>query len=111
MLHGRGKLQAKLSEFEAAKRSYFDAIAAYDSALLIAPDLLNPLNNKGIALRSLGDLQEQLSERQEALKNWQEALEMFNRYLAIAPNDDSVRNMRDLLQESLNNLGDDTVSS
>ncbi|MCC3575522.1 MAG: hypothetical protein JGK30_30225 [Microcoleus sp. PH2017_40_RAT_O_B] len=107
----RGQLQAQLSEFEAAKQSYSEAIAVFDSALVIAPDSLNPLNNKGIALQSLGDLQEQLSDRQEALKSWQKALEMFNRYLAIAPNDDSVRNSRDSLQEFLDNLGDDSLSS
>ncbi|XZN93716.1 MAG: tetratricopeptide repeat protein [Microcoleus sp.] len=106
-----GDLQARLSQFEAAKLSYSEAIAAYNSALLIAPDSLNPLNNKGIALQCLGNLQSKLSEKQEALKNWHEALEIFNQYLVIAPNDNSVRDNRDSLQESINNLGEDTVSS
>ncbi|WP_373534281.1 hypothetical protein [Microcoleus sp.] len=106
-----GDLQARLSQFEAAKLSYSEAIAAYNSALLIAPDSLNPLNNKGIALQCLGNLQSKLSDKQEALKNWHEALEIFNQYLVIAPNDNSVRDNRDSLQEYLNNLGDDTVSS
>ena len=110
-LRSLGELQAQLSEFEAAKQSYFEAISALNSALLIAPDYISALKNKGIALRSLGELQEKLSERQEALKNWQEALEMFNRSLAIAPNDDRLRNRRDALQEFLDNLGEDTVSS
>ncbi|MEG4353031.1 hypothetical protein QUA74_25250 [Microcoleus sp. LAD1_D3] len=105
-----GDLQARLSEFEAAKQSYSEAIAAFNSALLIAPDDIAALNNKGRALKILGDLQEKLFERQEALKSWQEALEMFDRSLAIAPNRDWVRNRRDALQESLNNLGEDTVS-
>jgi tetratricopeptide (TPR) repeat protein len=106
-----GNLQGQLSEFEVAKQSYSEAIAAYNSALRIAPDYILALANKGIALQSLGDLQAQLSEPQEALKNWQEALEMFNRSLSIAPNDDSVRKRRDALQEYLDNLGEDTVSS
>ncbi|MEG4321193.1 MULTISPECIES: hypothetical protein [unclassified Microcoleus] len=106
-----GELQAQLSEFEAAKQSYFEAIAAYNSVLLIAPDDIVALTNKGNALRCLGDLPEKLSERQEALKNWQEALEMFDRSLAINPNDDSVRNTRDSLQESLDYLREDTISS
>jgi tetratricopeptide (TPR) repeat protein len=110
-LRGLGDLQAELSEFEAAKLSYSDAIAALNSALLIAPDYNTVLNNKGNALQSLGNLQAKLSNQQEALKNWQEALEMWNRSLAIAPNDDSLRNTRDALQEYLNNLGEDTVSS
>jgi tetratricopeptide (TPR) repeat protein len=104
-------LQAELSEFEDAELCYCEAIAAFNSALLIAPDYIAALNHKGNALLRLGVLQAKLSQEQEALKNWQEALEMWNRSLAIAPNDDSVRSGRDALQETLNNLGDDTVSS
>ncbi|MEG4054638.1 MULTISPECIES: hypothetical protein [unclassified Microcoleus] len=110
-LRSLGYLQAGLSEFEAAKLSYSDAIAAFDYALVIAPDYILTLNSKGLALKSMGDLQSKLSNQQEALKNWQEALEMFNRSLAIAPNNDRLHNFLDSVQESLNNLGDDTVSS
>ena len=110
-LQSRGDLQAHLRELDAAELSYSEAIAALNSALLIAPDSILALKNKGLALVKLGNLQEKLSNQQEALKNWQEALEMFNRSLAIAPNDDHFRNTRDALQEYLNNLGDDTVSS
>ena len=104
-------MQARLSEFEAAKLSYSEAIAAYNSALVIAPDSLMALNNKGNALLGMGIWQAKLSEKEEALNNWKEALEMFNRSLAIAPNNDRLRDSRDWLQEYLNNLGDDTVSS
>ncbi|UNU24786.1 tetratricopeptide repeat protein [Microcoleus vaginatus] len=106
-----GDLQAGLSEFEAAKQSYSEAIAAFNSALLIAPDYIAALNNKGSALVCLGVLQTKLSEPQEAIKNYQKALEIFNRSLAIAPNNDRLRSCRDSLQEFLDNLGDDTVSS
>ncbi|MEG3976297.1 hypothetical protein QT970_16990 [Microcoleus sp. herbarium8] len=106
-----GKLQAGLSEFEAAKLSYSGAIKTFNSALLIAPDDIYPLNNKGNALLRLGSLQARLYEQEKALNNYRKALEMFNRSLAIAPNDDWVRDRRDSLQESLNNLGEDTVSS
>ncbi|MEG4489000.1 tetratricopeptide repeat protein, partial [Microcoleus sp. D2_18a_B4] len=106
-----GDLQAGLSEFEDAKQSYSEAVAAFNSALLIAPDYITALNNKGNALIALGDLQSNLSEEQEALNNWQEALEMFNRCLAIAPNNDWVRNWRDFMQEFLDNLGEDSLSS
>ncbi|MCY7386378.1 MAG: hypothetical protein LH628_28205 [Microcoleus sp. CAN_BIN18] len=110
-LQSLGYLQAELNEFEAAKQSYLEAIAAFNYALQIAPDYNYAFNSKGLALKSMGDLQAKLSYRQEALKNWQEALEMFNRSLAIAPNDCWVRNRRDALQESLDYLGEDTVSS
>jgi len=106
-----GDLQAQ-REFEAAKHNYSEAIAALNLALLIAPDSILALKYKGLALVALGILQAaRLSEPQEAFKNLQEALEMFNRSLAIAPNDDWVRNRRDRLQQLLDNLGDDTVSS
>jgi len=104
-------LQAELTEFEDAELCYCEAIAAFNSALRIAPDSIAALNHKGNALLRLGVLQAKLSQEQEALKNWQEALEMWNRSLAIAPNDDSVRSGRDALQQSLDNLGDDTISS
>jgi tetratricopeptide (TPR) repeat protein len=65
-LQSLGKLQAQLSEFEAAKLSYSEAIAAFNSALLIAPEDIAALNNKGIALQSLGDLQAGLSEFEAA---------------------------------------------
>jgi tetratricopeptide (TPR) repeat protein len=106
-----GDLQAQLTEFEDAKLCYCEAIAAFNSALRIAPDDIAALNNKGNALLRLGVLQAKLSEEQEALKNWQEALEMWNRSLAIAPNDDSVRSGRDALQEIIDNLGEDSLSS
>jgi tetratricopeptide (TPR) repeat protein len=106
-----GDLQAQLSEFEDAKQSYSEAITALNSALLIAPDSILVLKNKGLALVKLGILQAHLTEGHEAFKNLQEALEMWNRSLAIAPNDDWTRNRRDSLQEFLDNLGDDTVSS
>jgi len=110
-LRSLGDLQAKLSEFEAAKQFYLEAIAAHNSALRIAPDYQHALHKKGIALKILGDLQAKLSEQQEALKKWQEALEIFNRALTISPNNDLLRNWRDSVQESIDNLGEDTVSS
>jgi tetratricopeptide (TPR) repeat protein len=111
-LQSLGDLQAGLSEFEDAKQSYSQAIVALNSALLIAPDDIAALKYKGLALVRLGILQAaKLSEPQEAFKNLQEALEMFNRSLAMAPNDDWLRNRRDWLQEIIDNLGDDTVSS
>jgi len=106
-----GDLQAH-REFEAAQHNYSEALTALNLALIIAPDSILALKYKGLALVGLGILQAaKLSEPQKAFKNLQEALEMWNRSLAIAPNDDSVRNMRDSLQEFLDNLGDDTATS
>jgi len=110
-LQSLGDLHRQLSEFDTAKQSYSEAIAACNSVLRLAPDNNVIFYNKGIVLIRLGSLQEELSEQQEALKNCQEALKMFNRSLSITPNNDRLRNSRESLQEYLDYLGDDTVSS
>ncbi|MEG4281666.1 hypothetical protein QUB68_00945 [Microcoleus sp. A006_D1] len=80
-----GDLQANLSEYESAKQSYLESIAAYNSALLIAPDNHRILNNKGIALQSLGNLQSKLSEFEKAKQSYSEAIAAYNSALLIAP--------------------------
>ncbi|CBN59404.1 MULTISPECIES: hypothetical protein [Kamptonema] len=40
----------------------------------------------------------------EVKESYQAALEAFNRSLAIAPNNESIRNQRDRLQQFLDNL-------
>ncbi len=52
-----------------------------------------------------------ISERQEALKNWQEALKTYNRFLSLEPHKERIRYIRDGLQERLDNLDKDTISS
>ncbi|MEG3908574.1 hypothetical protein Q5691_16850 [Microcoleus sp. w1-18aA5] len=106
-----GGLQEEQGEFETAKQSYFDAIAAFDAALLIQPDDTRALKCKASALMSLGDVQEKLSERQESLKNWQEALKTYNRFLGMEPHKERIRYIRDGLQKRLDNLDEDTASS
>ena len=79
-------MQARLSEFEAAKESYSEAIDACNSALLIALDDIAALNNKGSALQSLGKLQAGLSEFEAAKQvSHPEAIDAFNSALLIAP--------------------------
>jgi hypothetical protein len=50
---------------------------------------------------SLGNLQAELSQQEEAIESWKAALEAFNRSLAIVPHNQSIRNLRDRLQEFL----------
>jgi tetratricopeptide (TPR) repeat protein len=80
------ELQAQL-EFEAAKQFYLDAIAAFNSALGIAANDIAALNNKGIALQSLGDLQAGLSKFEAAKQFYLDAIAAFNSALEIAPDD------------------------
>src|SRR4028119_862636 len=46
-----GDYYAKLARYVEARQEYLEAVAAYNSALLIAPDSNYALNNKGNALR------------------------------------------------------------
>ncbi|MDJ0704678.1 MAG: tetratricopeptide repeat protein, partial [Leptolyngbyaceae cyanobacterium MO_188.B28] len=100
-----------LSQHQDALGSYQQAIEAYDEALARAPDYINALNNKGLALQSLGDLQRGLSQHQDALASWQAALTEFEHSLELAPGDEYIRRRRDQLQESLDGLEYDSESS
>jgi tetratricopeptide (TPR) repeat protein len=84
-LQSLGDLQAGLSEFEAAKQSYSEAIDALDSALLIAPRDIDTLSNKGSALRCLGDLQAGRSESEAAKQSYSKAIYVLDSALLIAP--------------------------
>jgi tetratricopeptide (TPR) repeat protein len=108
-----GDLQSKLSQHEQALHSYSEAIAAYSPIMTLAPDDLYALNNKGNALRNLGDLQTKLSQHEQALQSYMEAITTCNRVLRsleIAPDNEGIRNLRDLLQAHLDSLGKDTPS-
>ena len=67
--------------------SYSEAIPACNSALRIAPDDIAALNNKGIALQSLGDLQARLSEFEVAKLSYSKAIAAYNSALIIAPDE------------------------
>jgi len=80
-----GDYFAELAQHGNAKQEYLEAIAAYNTALQLAPDDVNALNNKGIALQSLGDLQSQLSQHQDALLSYENAIASYNAALQLAP--------------------------
>ncbi len=103
-LSSLGGLQTQLAQHQEALQSYTNAISAYNSALALAPDKIYAINNKGNALINLGNLQAELSQEQEAFNRWQVALAEFSRSLEIAPGDEGIRNLRDQLQEFLDNL-------
>jgi tetratricopeptide (TPR) repeat protein len=111
-LRNLGDLQTKLSQHEQALQSYMEAITTCNRVLTVAPDYINALDNKGLALYRLGDLQADLSQDQKAVErgSWQEALATFTRSLEIAPDNEGIRNLRDLLQAHLDSLGKDTPS-
>jgi tetratricopeptide (TPR) repeat protein len=103
-LHCLGELQAQL-EFEAAKQFYLDAIAAFDSALEMAPKDIAALNNKGIALQSLGDLQVGLRQFEDDAKQFYlDAIAAFNSALEIAPKAIAALNNKGIALESLGKL-------
>jgi len=82
-----GDYFAQLAQHRNAKQEYLEAIAAYNTALLLAPDDVNALNNKGAAMARLGELQSQLSQHQDALQSYENAIASFNAALLLAPDD------------------------
>ncbi|MEG4090204.1 hypothetical protein [Microcoleus sp. Pol12B4] len=80
-----GDYYARLARYVEARQEHLEAVAAYNSALLIAPDDIAALTNKGNALQSLGELQAQLSEFETAKQSYFEAIAACNSALLIAP--------------------------
>ncbi len=85
-------------------QSYTEAIAAYNSALTLAPDYINALNNKGSALQRLGNLQIWLSQYSEALQSYTEAVTTYNSALTLAPDKIYVLNNKGLALKCLGDL-------
>ncbi|MEG4026468.1 hypothetical protein, partial [Microcoleus sp. S13C4] len=85
--HSEGNYSAQFARYVEARQEYLEAVAAYNSALLIAPDYINALNGKGIALQSLSKLQAKLSEFEAAKQSYFEAIAAYNSALIIAPDD------------------------
>jgi tetratricopeptide (TPR) repeat protein len=98
-------LQERQSEYTQALHNYQEALDTYDKILSLAPSDVNAHNNQGLTLHSLGFLQARLGEEEKALESWTAAIEKFSGYLEIAPNDKQIRNVRDLLQQLLDNWG------
>ena len=82
-----GDYFAQLARHAEAEAELTEAIAAYDQALTRAPDYINALNNKGLALQSLGKLQAGLAQHTEALESYGSAIAAYDRALTRAPDD------------------------
>ncbi len=107
-LKNLGDLQTKLVKhsdvsYSEASQSYIEAIATYDRALILAPNYIKALNNKGLTLSSLGELQTQLAKHSEASQSYIEALVTYDRALTLAPTDIDTLKSKGL---TLKNLGD-----
>ncbi len=99
-----GDYYAWLARYVEARQEYLEAVAALNSALLIAPDDINALNNKGNALQSLGDLQAKLSEFEAAKQSYFEAIAALNCALLIVPDDIDVFKNKGIALKCLGNL-------
>ncbi|MEG4070227.1 hypothetical protein QUA42_23280, partial [Microcoleus sp. Pol11C2] len=80
-----GDYYAQLARYAEAKQEYLEAVGAYDRQIILTPDSIAALNNKGNALRGLGDLQAGLSEFEAAKQSYYDAIAAFNSALLIAP--------------------------
>jgi len=110
-LQDLGELQTQLNEHSKALSSYQAAIDTFNQALDLAPNYIDALTGKGYTLINLGDLQEELSQVQAAVKSWQAALILLTRSLEIAPDNEKICELRDQLQEYLDNFDGDTSSN
>ncbi|MEG4011915.1 MULTISPECIES: tetratricopeptide repeat protein [unclassified Microcoleus] len=99
-----GNYYARLARYVEARQEYLEAVAACNSALLIAPDDINALNNKGNVLQSLGDLQAKLSEFEAAKQSYFEAIAAYNSALLIVPDDIEVFKNKGIALKCLGNL-------
>lgn len=89
----------RLSEHGDALVSYVDSIAAFDDALQRAPDYVNALNNKGLALIKLSQLQLNQAQESDVVESLQNALGAFQQVLTIAPNDSTALERYNLLAQ------------
>jgi tetratricopeptide (TPR) repeat protein len=100
----QGQYHAGLSQHEEARQAYDDAVAACDQALQRALDAVAAHNNKGSALRSLGDLLAGLSRHQEALQAYRDATAAYDQALLRAPDAVAAHNNKGSALSSLGEL-------
>lgn len=99
-----GQYFAQLARHAEAKQEYEEAIAFYDTVLSRAPDSINALNNKGLALQRLGNLQSGLSQHESALGSYARAIASFDAALSRAPEDIYALNNKGNALQRLGNL-------
>jgi tetratricopeptide (TPR) repeat protein len=98
-----GDYYQRIAKYAEANRKYLEVIAAYDSTLTHAPDDINALNNKGLALLKRCQVQAAVAGENEevasgALVDLQAAVEHYIRSLELSPNQAQVRQLWDYLQ-------------
>jgi tetratricopeptide (TPR) repeat protein len=98
-------LQGRLSEYIQPLHNYQEALDIYDKIHSLAPSDVDAHKNKGLTLQSLGFFQARLREDEKALESWKVSIKAFSHYLEIASSDKQIRNVRDLLQQLLDNWG------
>ncbi|MBW4545855.1 MAG: hypothetical protein KME25_15620 [Symplocastrum torsivum CPER-KK1] len=84
-----------------ALHSYRQALATYDQALQLAPNLVQCLNNKGTVLAKLCILHTQLEQYPEALHSYEQALATYDHALYLAPDDTYIHKNKGLVLHRL----------
>jgi len=103
-LQSLGDLEARLSQVEPARQAYQDAIKSYNRALTLAPDDIYALNNQGNCLLNLSQTKFRRFPKEEVRADLMNALTVLTRSLELAPEDEQIRNLRDYIQEILEQL-------
>jgi Flp pilus assembly protein TadD len=93
-----------LAQHQQAKKEYLEAVESYNQALNGAPDDIYAHNNKGNALKNLGNLQAGLSQHEDALNSYTQAIASYNQALNRAPDYIIAHNNKGLALQSLGKL-------
>lgn len=92
---------ADFSYQDYAMFNYQQTITAYDNVLQYAPDSINALNNKGVALIGMATLHAESSQQSCFLDCLKEALKLLKISLRLAPNDVYIRQHYNVLTQFL----------
>ncbi|HEX8738204.1 MAG TPA: tetratricopeptide repeat protein [Pyrinomonadaceae bacterium] len=80
-----GNFYHSLSYYALAVQEYNEAIAAYNQALQVNPELIQAHNSKGNVLQSRGDLEDNLSKNDDALESYTQSIASYDKVLQIDP--------------------------
>ena len=101
-LRSLGDLEAKLNKVDRALQSYDEAVKSYDKALQLAPDYIDAHYNKGHMQQSRALLRISLGQTVEACQDLAASLTEFSRLFEIAPDDKEIQNLRQEVEELIN---------
>ncbi len=99
-----GEYYLTMARYDEARQELLEAIASYDAASRLEPDLPNIHNNKGMALAALGELYNQLSLYEEAEASYERALVSLDEAIRLGLNSGQAHANKGLAFQALGRL-------